>query len=128
MLENEGILLEDFISITRSGQPPYEAVTISGRLRCRFDVNIRVAVTLSVSYRRGRPYLRGEDYNYHAWLSTTGQQIIRYDMAHNWLGLHRHTHDLATGSESTSVVALGELPTLDEFVRIADRMAREAWH
>ena len=126
LLEDEGILLESSLSILQelgAGE-----VEVSGALGCRFNVTIRVANTLSVRYRRGQPYVRGEDYNYHAWLGTTGQQIIRYDTAHEEIGLHCHLFDLATGEQAILPVPWERLPTLNEFVRIADRIAREAQH
>ena len=126
MLENEGILLENALSIIRSGQPPNEEMELYGRLHCRSGVTIHVEVIFSIYFTRRRLYLQARSYNYHAWLSTTGQPLIRYDMSHEWLGLHRHLYDLATGGASVAPVTFDELPTLDAFVRTADSMARNA--
>ena len=62
--------------------------------------------------------MKGVDYSYHAWLISTGRQILRYDMAHDWIGLHCHVFDLDTGDEQQMEVGLDDLPTLDAFIRM----------
>ncbi len=81
--------------------------------------------TLIVRYVRDVPHVRGVDYNYHAWLNSTEQDILRYDMAHGE-GMHCHVFDLATGESALLPVPLDMLPTLDGFVRMACRRAADA--
>ena len=48
-------------------------------------------------------------------------------MSHHWLGLHCHLFDLDSNEETTFPdLSLEALPSLDEFVRIADKRVREA--
>lgn len=89
------------------------------------DVVVRVDKTLAVRYVRGVPQVRGIDYAYHAWLGSTEQDILRYDMAHGE-GLHCHLFDLATGEYALLPVPLDMLPSLDGFVRMACRRAADA--
>ena len=124
LLEDEGILLESSLAVFE--EPGADGLEASGTLRCRSGLVIRVGLTFSVRYRRGQLYLQGEDYNYHAWLETTGQPVIRYDTAHEEIGLHCHLYDLATGEQAMLPVPWEKLPTLNEFVRIADRLVHEA--
>lgn len=124
-LENEGIVLENALSIEERGSP-LATVRITGFLRCRLGVVIRIEQVLQIRYERRRPYARGVGYGYHAWLAASGQPIIRYDDAHEWIGLHCHLYDLATGEETALPTPPDQLPTLDGFVRIADKIARDA--
>lgn len=98
---------------------------IVGRLRCHYDVSVQVDKTLLVSYLRDIPQVRGVDYSYHAWLGSTDQDILRYDMAHSE-GLHCHVFDLETSETALLPVPIDMLPTLDGFVRIACRRAADA--
>lgn len=127
-LEREGILLENLLSIeesTDSGE--LTAVRIRGELRCRHDVAVSVDKTLDVRYVAGKPEVKGVLYTYHAWIAGTDQSVIRYDMSHHWLGLHCHLFDLKSGGETTfSNLSLDALPSLDEFIRIADQRVRDA--
>ena len=125
LLENEGIVRENALTIDERGSP-LSTVRITGFLRCRLGIAIRVDKILQVRYERRRPYARGVGYGYHAWLAESGQPIIRYDDAHEWIGLHCHLYDLATGEETALPVPLGQLPTLGGFVRIADKIVRDA--
>lgn len=100
------------------------SVRIVGRLRCRYDVSIQVDKTLAVRYARDAPQVRGIDYNYHAWLASTEQDILRYDMAHGE-GLHCHVYDFATGESALLPVPLDMLPTLGSFIRMACRRAAD---
>ena len=83
--------------------------------------------TLDVRNVAGKPEVKGVLYSYHAWIAGTDQSIIRYDMSHHWLGLHCHLFDLDSNEETTFPdLSLEALPSLDEFVRIADKRVREA--
>ena len=98
---------------------------ISGRLRCAHDVSVRVDKVLEARYVRDVPQVRVIRLAYHAWLSSTEQDILRYDTAHGE-GLHCHVFDLATGESALLPAPLDMLPTLDRFVRMACRSAADA--
>lgn len=123
-LENEGIVLENALSFREEGLP-LAVVRLEGTLRCRFGVAMRIKKELAVRYERRRPYARGVGYGYHAWLAESGQPVIRYDDAHEWIGLHCHLYDLATGEETALPALASQLPTLDGFIRIADKIVRD---
>ena len=125
-LEDEGVVIENTLSIRNVRDSEPGTVIVSGELRCRFRVFIRVNTVLSVRYRRGLPYVQGDSYTYHAWIAPSGRTIIRYDNAHESEGLHCHLTDSGTGEELILPVPRGRLPTLEAFVRIADRLVREA--
>ena len=127
-LEDDGILLDERLStVERTQGKRLLAVRIIGELRCRRDVAISVDKVLEVRYASDVPEVRGTRYDYHAWLTSTEQSIIRYDMSHYWLSLHCHLFDLTSGEETIHTNVLVEhLPSLDEFVRIADRRVQDA--
>ncbi len=79
---------------------------------------------LDVRRSRAAPEVKGARYSYHAWLYASSRQLIRYDMSHHWLGLHCHLFDSTTGEEEVFThLPIEMLPSLDGFIRIADRMA-----
>ena len=125
-LENESILLDNSLSVSEERGFRFNKVSLTGLLRCDLDVSIRVNETLAVRYERGRPYVKGTDYTYHAWFGATGRSIIRYDNTHDPADLHCHLFDPATQEETILAVPWDALPTLEGFVRIADGIARNA--
>lgn len=125
-LDDEGILLSNGLSIGAERGDRLEEVALIGLLRCRRDVAIRVYEILAVRYERGRPYVKGTDYTYHAWFGATGRSIIRYDNTHDPADLHCHLFDPATQEETILSVPWDALPMLEGFIRIADGIARNA--
>ncbi len=101
------------------------SVRIHGRLRCAHDVSVQVDKVLSVRYARHVPQVRTIRLAYHAWLNTTEQEVLRYDMAHGE-GLHCHVFDLLTGESALLPAPLDMLPTLDGFVRMSCSRAVDA--
>ena len=127
-METEGLVWEDSLSLLPMGNPHKRSpnrIRILGRLRCAYDVSVHVDKTLVVRYSRRGLQVKGTAYSYHAWLASTEQDILRYDMAHGD-GLHCHVFDLARGESALLPAPLDLLPTLDGFVRIACRLAAEA--
>jgi hypothetical protein len=129
LLENEGILLENHLIFTEVTDNTNDLVLVQlqGHLYCSGDVSIRVDKTLEVKKTaNGSVMVKGKDYSYHAWIGQTGQEILRYDMAHYWEALHCHVFDLHTGQEEVYPITLEQLPTLDGFIRIACKRSKGA--
>lgn len=119
-LLDEGLVEKDALDFEeiRTGRT-LTAVIISGQVFCMGGLIVRVNKQLDVRRSSSGYEVRGIDYDYHAWLPATGQPVLRYDMAHEWLGLHVHVFDPATGKELTTRIELDDLPTLDGFIRQA---------
>ena len=125
ILVDEGLVEQDNLNIEEvlDGRR-LTSVFIRGYVKCCKGVMIRVDKELAVQRNRsGRLYVKGCDYSYHAWLSATGQELLRYDMAHEPPTLHRHMFDPVTGQEQVTYIELDELPTLDAFIRLAIELA-----
>jgi hypothetical protein len=124
-LINEGVVESDGVSFeeVRDGRT-LSLVFVRGAVRCCYGLNILVNKALEVKRDKGANLVRGYDYSYHAWFGATGQEVIRYDMSHEWVGgIHCHVFDPVTGRGITRPVTREELPTLDLFIRRAVRMA-----
>ena len=97
---------------------------IEGRIDCDCGLCISVDKRLEADVI-GRN-VRSYSYSYHAWITATGQAVIRYDNAHGLNDLHCHIFDLNTGEGSLHTVPIDKLPTLDSFIRIAVKMVQDA--
>ena len=64
------------------------SVFIHGDIHCAHGILIRVAKLLDVAPLGNGYQIKGADYLYHAWLEASSQTILRFDMAHDWRGLH----------------------------------------
>jgi hypothetical protein len=126
-LVNEGLIEEDTLDIEEVlVNRRLTSVFIHGHVHCSNGVIVRVDKELAVQRNKsGHLYVKGSDYSYHAWLSATGQEILRYDMAHASARLHRHLFDPTTGQEQITDIELDELPTLDAFIRLAIARAKD---
>lgn len=126
-LIGEALVERDGISFYESVDPRGELVlvTIRGRLTCRDSLSVRVDKKLNV--RRGqanRHEVRTFSYQYHAWVrqrpGSPRRDVVRYDnsLAHDGT-LHRHLFDRDGRETAIESVPVAEMPTLDEFVRLA---------
>jgi hypothetical protein len=124
-LLSEGLVIQDHLTFNeqRHGGRLLE-VHIEGRIDCDCGLCISVDKRLEADVI-GRN-VRSYSYSYHAWITATGQAVIRYDNAHGLNDLHCHIFDLNTGEGSLHTVPIDKLPTLDSFIRIAVKMVQDA--
>lgn len=125
-LMNEGLVEENGLVFdeVRDGRALL-AVNIAGRLGCAAGVTAEVDKWLDAQPGPRGYLVKGSSYSYQAWLSDTGQEIVRYDSAHGLDDLHCHVFNLKTGEEERISCPLERLPSLDAFVRIAVKMAQD---
>ena len=124
-LADEGLVEQDNLRFeeVRGDRRKLESVFIRGTVNCCNGVKIQVDKELEVSRdASGHLYVRGCDYAYHAWFTATGQEILRYDMAHQ-SQLHVHLIDPTTHQEQITDIDIDQLPTLGDFIRIAIKRA-----
>jgi len=123
----EQLVLRDRTSFDEVRGRGLEQVTLSGRLECARDLLISVRKLLEV--RRGvhnRYEVRTVRYSYHGWIRGTEHNVTRYDNAHDYLPLHRHCFDLASGHETrVDLLDIEHWPTLDDVIREAVELANK---
>lgn len=121
---NEGLIIANHLIFDeiRQGKKLIQ-VNIRGRIECTYGLCIFVDKWLEFDAGRN---VRGYSYSYHAWLTETNQEVIRYDSAYGLSDLHCHLFDLKTGTEHIYPVPMDRLPTLDAFIRIAIKQVEDA--
>ena len=128
-LRREALVFRDFISFRESEDSAGElvAVHILGVVSCSEEVLIRVDKKMLVRRDDQNRYeVRTQFYQYHAMMAGRAgrprRNLVRFDNAHGE-GLHRHAFDASGVETAMRFIELEEMPTLDEFIRLAIPMA-----
>jgi len=92
--------------------PIPRGLILSGRVHCQHGLFVDVYKVYAIENRRGRPWIKAEQYKYHAGVEgDEDRPIFRYDNAHPYPShadsYHKHRFDHTTWKEIKPPVWIG---------------------